>query len=325
MATNDHTDEQPAVANEPTPLAEDNKVELNELFEEQAGTLEEKPVEEKFAAVDNKVVQEAVDKAAKAAEEKPEDKPGRTQEIVDDAGKQPVQREGEDNAAFQKRVLEEYAKEGTQDKTAEVERLRKELEFYRLLNGDPNQQQQPIQQPQQPVQQPQQVVQQAARTALDVIDITDDELLGLISGDRERALPVVKKFVATAAVIALHEFQNQRMTEQRTNMYVEGVRNHFKTTYEDLNEYPEIVRAVGNDVGNSYVQRGIAKMPHELLDEVAEKSRALIAKFKNGGSSSSPTAVRGSRQGNAGGGTRPATVKQEELTEAQKEMMDLLE
>ena len=312
MATNDHTDERPESVGDAAPVADEQAADINELVDEQAGRL---PADSNQSDIlgdkDKKVVQEVVDKALERANDKPVDKPAKDAPIIDDAGQDDIQ----------KKILEGYKPSDAVD-VSELENLKKQLYFYQQLHGAdavPPQQQQPV-----PVQQ-QSPQQDSNDWFNNLVNVSENELIDLASGDVQRALPVVRKFVATAAAVALQEYQNQNVISQRQQVYMGAVRKDFFERYEDLKEYPEIVRTVGDDIGSSYVKRGIRKMPHEVVDEIGTRCRELIAKFKGNGSVR-PTTPTGSRQGAAGSSNlRPAPQQTEQLTEEKKEMYELFE
>lgn len=210
--------------------------------------------------------------------------------------------------------------------TSEVEELQRQLQFYEMLYG--GQQAQPQQQTPQQQQAPQQQTnippQQQQPNLLDNVSITQEELIGLLSGEPERAIPIIKKFVATAVVLSQQHQQQQQRQQQLTERYFNGIQEAFysKEKFADLNDYRPIVKFAGDQVQQEYAARGIFKMPHQCIDEIGKRARELKAKML-GGTNNTPNKVI-PKQGEVGD-LRNAPPAKVNLSDQQKEMFDLLE
>lgn len=231
-----------------------------------------------------------------------------------------------------------------------VKELEQQLEFYRMLYGEPQPQQQnynyqnPQQQPQQaPNPQRQQFTgqnqpaqpQQPQQNIFDNIQISKDELYEFLSGEPERAAPVVRRFLQTATMLAQHNMRVQQQQEQQAYRYVGAVQHALYDKYKDLEQYRPIVKLAGDQVEQEYKSRGINKYPHELIDDIGKRARQILIQIRgnaapaNGAQqaqSNQPTNQprRIPRQGETGG-TRPVTPPKEKLSEQEKQMYDLLE
>jgi len=224
--------------------------------------------------------------------------------------------------------IKQAIKEAVQDDAPQetVEDLKKQLQFYQTLFGDPGslpkQEQQPSPQ-QQPVQQ-----QQQQPNILDNVQVTQDELLGLLSGEPERAVPVIKKFVATAIVLAQHNIVQQQQIQERQTRYISGVQEAFYQKYDGLVEeqYRPLVKFAGDQVHQEYLSRGITKYPHELIDDIGKRAmqlkEKLIAQANGNETTQQPRKVI--RQGEVGG-TKTTPPPKVNLSDQQKDMFDLLE
>jgi hypothetical protein len=215
------------------------------------------------------------------------------------------------------------------EESPETKELKQRLAFYEMLYGDkreepPVQQQQP-QQVQQPIQQ--QPQQQAQRNILDGVTVTQEDLLGFLSGEPERAIPVVKKFIATAMVLTHQHMYQEAVKQERTVRYFNGIQEVFysKDKFEDLNDYRPIVKYAGDQIQQEYAARGQFKMPHELMDEIGKRARELKDQMlgKVNGTVAKPRTII--RQGEVGDTKVTPPTKEKFINDQQKEMMDLLE
>ena len=215
-------------------------------------------------------------------------------------------------------------------KSTKEQELEEQLQFYRTLYGDQPAQQYDRQQANQQQQQPQQTQQQQqpqqqqteSASILDNITVNQDELYDFLSGDPVKALPVLKKFLGTAIVLAKHHVQVEQQQAQRNSMYINAVQTTFYKKYEDLDSFRPVVKMAGDQVAAEYAARGIHKYPHEIIDDIGKRARSLLqelATYKNG---QQRRVVP--KQGEHGS-TRIAAPAQEKLTEQQKHMADLME
>lgn len=225
----------------------------------------------------------------------------------------------------QEKIVEQIAQKIEQPQSeSQVEELKKQLEFYEMLYGGQPQQQQQVQQPQQQTPQPQQPQVPQQPNLLDNVSISQEELIGLLSGEPERAIPIIKKFVATAIVLGQqHQMQQQRQ-QQLTERYFNGIQEAFysKEKYADLNDYRPLVKFAGDQIQQEYAARGIFKMPHQCIDDIGKRARELKAKML-GGTNNTPNKVI-PKQGEVGDIKNSPPPKQN-LSDQQKEMFDLLE
>lgn len=207
-----------------------------------------------------------------------------------------------------------------------VKALEKQLQFYQTLFGDQSNVQRTQQETQQPTQQnTQQQVQQQAKSILDVVDFTDEEYLGLLSGEREKALPVVKKFIATAIALTAHHMQAQQAQQEQVTRYIGGVQQAFyaEDKYKDLENFRPLVKFAGDQIQQEDRANGITRMPHELIDDIGKRARELKNQMLgNNGTTIAPKKVI--KQGEVPD-IKTAPTPKEKQTEQEKQMFDLLE
>jgi hypothetical protein len=284
---------QPHENNEPEPIAPDQAEQIDELTNDQldASSEKEEPQQEPDKEEPAKEPQEQPEK-----KEPPAEQPQQQVQDVD-----------------YKKQLEEY---------------KRQVEFFQsLYDGTPPQpqQQQVQQQPQQPVQ-PQ--VQQPT-DIYETINVSENDLMDLMSGSPERALPVVRNFIRAAVEISYQQQQQRQENVQRAMKYVNLNQEEFYTRFEDLKDYKQIVKIAGDEIEENNMRTGKVKPLHLCLDDIGKRARELLVQLRGnvGGTVSgngSRTATRnGSRQGNVGG-PKVTPPPQQQLTEQQKEMADLL-
>lgn len=215
--------------------------------------------------------------------------------------------------------------------TEDVEELKKQLQFYQTLFGEtPPQAQQQQPQINQQQQNNQAQAQQQQKSILDAVDVTQEELLGLLSGEPERAVPVIKKFIATAIVLAQHDTMQKQQIQERQFNYITGVQKAFYEKYEDLSEerFRPLVKFAGDQVHQEYMSKGITKYPHELIDDIGKRAMHLKEQLVANGIANGDSVVTKPKQvikqGEVGG-TKVTPPPKEQLTTDQKEMFDLLE
>lgn len=154
------------------------------------------------------------------------------------------------------------------------------------------------------------------------IQIDQNDLIDFLSGDPARALPVLKKFIAGAVDISNRTMSDSFAKQRRATEYQETIQAHFYGKYQDLRKYPQIVKVAGDEVEAALRSRGINKMPHEVLDIVAERAIQIINTVR--GTNGTQQKQNGSRQGSAAA-TRVAASVPDQLTDQQKEMFDLMQ
>ena len=296
--------------NEPTPPTEESpKVEIDQADLADLTSTEESspdPIVEQLTKPDTPIENEKP-----VIQEKPVDDKTQQQETPQQVTPEQVQQ-----------IADKVEQPST---TSEVEELQRQLQFYEMLYGNQQPQQQQAPQPQQQTpqqQQPQQPQQQP--NILDNVSITQEELIGLLSGEPERAIPIIKKFVATAVVISQQHAQQQQRQQQLTERYFNGIQEAFysKEKYADLSDYRPLVKFAGDQVQQEYAAKGIFKMPHQCIDEIGKRARELKTKML-GGTNGTPNKVI-PRQGEVGD-LRNAPPPKQNLSDQQKEMFDLLE
>lgn len=215
------------------------------------------------------------------------------------------------------------AAQQAQTETQKLEELQKQLKFYEELFGPKEQATQTFQQP--PVQPQQTPVQpqQAQPNILDAVQITENDLTDLLSGAPERAVPIIKKFIATAMYLSTQNFMQTQQMHERVQRYNDSCVNAFYEQYDDLQNYRPIVKFAGDQIQQEYMQRGIQKYPHQLIKEIGDRARDIRDKMLSGSSSPTKSQPKVTRQGEVSG-TKPAPTPKGQLTEQQNDMFDLL-
>lgn len=204
--------------------------------------------------------------------------------------------------------------------TDDVETLKQQLKFYEDLFG-PAQIQTQTPQAKPAATNIATAVQQETFDPYADVQVTENDLIEFLSGDPSRALPILKKFIAGAVEISNRTISESMVKQQRANQYQQTIQGHFYSKYQELKQYPQIVKVAGDEVEQALRSRGINKMPHELLDVVAKRAIQILDSIR--GTNGTPQKSTGSRQGTAVT-TKVATSTPDKLTDQQKEMFDLL-
>lgn len=205
----------------------------------------------------------------------------------------------------------------------DVNSLKKQLEFYRLLYGE---------QPQvatKPADAPaptniintQQDNKQQGGNLLDLIVPTKDELFDLLSGDPERTTPVLRRFAAGIIALSQQHIQQQQMQQERIGQYNTKCYEAFWEKYKaDLDGYQPLVKYTGDLIQQEYAQKGIQKYPHEVIDEIGTRAIALKKQMIAGKQEQPKPTIR---QGESGD-LKTSPPPTQKLSEQQKDMLDLL-
>lgn len=212
--------------------------------------------------------------------------------------------------------------------TEKEKELAERLKWYELLYGNEQPAEpyaaQPNVQPQQVQQQP--VQQEQPKSWFDNVTVKQDELYDLLSGDPARAAPVLKKFVALSVVGAMHHMKEEQIKAERTTRYIGACQEALYSKYEDLKNFTPVVKMAGDQIEQEYRAKGIARYPHQLVDEIGIRARNIlkqISEQRNG--STTPVAPRKVITQGESGGNRITPPAKEKLSDQQKQMFDLME
>ena len=219
-----------------------------------------------------------------------------------------------------KEVVREEPPVVEEDYKLKASELEQQLEFYRTLYGD---ERPPTREAAAPIaEQPKQ--QQQSRNPLDYVTPSKEELYDLMSGEPEKATPIIRKFIAAAVAIAQHNVQRQQQEHSKVTNYIGGVQKVFYEKYPDLDKVRPLVKMAGDQVADEYEQKGIRKLPHELIDDIGKRAYQLRSQLV-GGNNPPPTRPRTVVKQGEVGGTKNTPPASAQLTDQQKEMLDVLE
>ena len=231
----------------------------------------------------------------------------------------------QEKAGISAEAIEEIHKtiQGTGTTEAEkVAALQNQLKFYEQLFG-PKEEAKAFVSPTGTPEQPNTA--QANRPVpniLDAVQVSEEDLTNLLSGDPQRAAGTIRKFVGMAMYLTTQNFVHQQRMAERVETYNNSCVNAFYEKFDDLKEFRPIVKYAGDYVQQRYEQQGIQKYPHQIIDEIGNLARQI--KIKMLGGSTSPTKPTPTIKQGEVGGTKPAPASRQKPTDEQNEMFDLL-
>lgn len=158
---------------------------------------------------------------------------------------------------------------------------------------------------------------QVPKTWGEYLQVTQDDVLGFLSGDPDKARPVIHKFANSIIYLANAAIQQRQLEEQKYITYAAQTKSIFDQKYPEAAKYPKIVKAIGDEIELNYRQRGVNKYPHEMIDEIGEAVTTYIREIK--GVQENKTRRQGEPPI-----IRPVKKDEPKLSEQQEEMFDLL-
>ena len=209
------------------------------------------------------------------------------------------------------------------DYKAKATEYEQQLEFYRTLYGD---EKPPVRTTAAPVEnQPQQQGQDQPKNLFDYINPSKEELYDLMSGEPEKATPVIRRFLAAAVYIAQHNVAEQQKEQTKVSNYIGGVQKVFYEKYPDLDKVRPLVKMAGDQVAEEWQSKGIRKLPHELIDDIGKRAYQLRSQLVGGNGNPAPSGPKKVISQGEVGGTKVAPPAKVQLTDQQKEMLDILD
>lgn len=174
---------------------------------------------------------------------------------------------------------------------------------------------------------------QSILDAYNQIDVSDDDIGSLLSGDTARATEVLRRFAATIGAIVLDQartnikvptnndiFQavdSEYQKQAKWNQYQADTRKAFESAYPDLTQYGDITQSIAQEVARENPN----KWPHEYIDEVGKKAMARVKQLTGGNQPNGRTGV-----GEPTTTLSPAAeVSNKPLTDDEKERLDVLD